>query len=143
MNIEQARDAKRNMTSVYATEDGTMDTAHHGIIVQIGFHESGRNDLVAIEGSLGLKWFPLGAIRLHPREEEPAVGDAFTDHDMRAQVTQSLGFSADEYHVPSIVAQLQAKYGTVKIDTIEHNAYWAIVAANALPSEPKTYPGEY
>lgn len=126
MDIEQARDAKRNMTSVYATEDGTMDTAHHGIIVQIGFHESGRNDLVAIEGQYGLKWFPLGAIRLHPREEEHIMAE-FTDHDLRNQVAESLGSEGADFDIEGIVSEIQAAYGTVPIDQVPHAIYWGIV----------------
>lgn len=69
MTRDEAREAKRDMTSVYGTEDGTTDTAHHGIVVQVGYHESGREDLVAVEGQHGVRWFPHGAVRQHSTDE--------------------------------------------------------------------------
>ena len=51
-----------------------------------------------------------------------------TDHDMRNQVAETLGSEGADFDVPAIVDELQREYGTVHIDTIEHDAFWAIVA---------------
>lgn len=50
-----------------------------------------------------------------------------TDHDMRDQVAESLGSEGADLDVHAIVDELQRKYGTVHIDTIDHDEYWAIV----------------
>lgn len=55
------------------------------------------------------------------------MSDTVTDHDMRDQVAETLGADGSDFDVPAIVNELQSEYGTVHIDTIEHDAYWAIV----------------
>jgi hypothetical protein len=68
------------LLSVFGT-DGAGDE-YHGIVRQVGYHESGREDLVAIDGQFGVRWYPHGAVRFHPRERRaepfytPAAGDA-------------------------------------------------------------------
>lgn len=51
----------------------------------------------------------------------------FTDHDMRNQVAETLGSEGDQYDVPGIVDELQARYGTVHIDAIDTAWYWTVV----------------
>jgi hypothetical protein len=51
----------------------------------------------------------------------------FTDHDMRDQVKASLTGEADHYDVPAIVDELQARYGTVSIETMDTAWYWTVV----------------
>lgn len=55
-----------------------------------------------------------------------------TDRDMRDQVRLSLGSDVADYDVHAIVEELQASFGTVSTETIEHDAYWAIVAGHTL-----------
>lgn len=53
--------------------------------------------------------------------------ETFTDHDMRDQVTRTLGDEAGDYDVPAIVDELQAQHGTVDIETIAAPDYWTVV----------------
>lgn len=55
------------------------------------------------------------------------MGDTFTDHDLRDQVTASLDGTADDFDVQGIVDEIQAAYGTVPIDQVPHAIYWGIV----------------
>lgn len=50
-----------------------------------------------------------------------------TDRDMREQVTTALGFEDGDFDVPAIVDALQLAYGTVDIDDIPSDDFWAIV----------------
>jgi hypothetical protein len=50
-----------------------------------------------------------------------------TDQDMRDQVTRSIETEENLFNVPAIVDELQERYGTVHIDEIPSDAYWAIV----------------
>lgn len=54
-----------------------------------------------------------------------------TDHDMRDEVLATLDDPAD-YNVTHIVDEIRRTYGTVKIEKIDHDAYWQIVERHAL-----------
>lgn len=74
MTLDEARVAKRDLMSIIATDGQGVE--HHGIIRQVGYHDSGRDDLVFVEGGSGVGWFPVADVRLHPRETS-AGGAAF------------------------------------------------------------------
>lgn len=122
MTKDEARQAKREMLSVCGT-DGVDDDEYHGIIVQVGYHESGREDLVAIEGRNGVRWYPHGAVRLHPGENakrtprpiDPATRRGFlrqsiSRRDMLAGIVEANGADAFDgpVQVPSRAEVLRA-----------------------------------
>lgn len=51
-----------------------------------------------------------------------------TDRDITVKVSASLASYEGDFNIPAIVDEIQTTYGLVDIDTIEHDAYWAIVA---------------
>lgn len=51
----------------------------------------------------------------------------FTDRDMRDQVAIALGGYTAEYDMEAIVDDVQARYGTVDIDSVPDDEFWAIV----------------
>lgn len=52
----------------------------------------------------------------------------FTSADLRDQVVSYLGNTADDYDVSGIVNEIQAKYGTVDIDTIDGSDFMTLVS---------------
>lgn len=54
-----------------------------------------------------------------------------TYSDMYNQVQAAADASDGTYNVRAIVETLQSAYGTVSIDTIDADEFWAIVAAHA------------
>lgn len=52
----------------------------------------------------------------------------FTDKNLRAQIIQSLTGHADDYDVTELVDAYQAKYGTIPVDQVPADAYWALVS---------------
>jgi hypothetical protein len=56
----------------------------------------------------------------------------FTSRDLRHQITTATDASDGDYDVDAIVEDIQAKYGTVDIDAIPQDEFWAIVGDHAL-----------
>ncbi len=54
-----------------------------------------------------------------------------TSTDMRNQIQTATDASEGAYDVDAILADLQDAYGTVDIDTIDAEDFWAIVGAHA------------
>lgn len=55
----------------------------------------------------------------------------FTSSDMRNQIQTATDASEGTYDVDAILADLQDAHGTVDVDTIDTDAFWAVVAARA------------
>lgn len=55
-----------------------------------------------------------------------------TDQDMRTQVAEALGPDVESFNVSGIVDTIQARYGTVDINTVPDIKFWDIVAAHDL-----------
>jgi hypothetical protein len=55
----------------------------------------------------------------------------FTDQDMRTQVTATLDGTDGEHDVNAIVDEIQAKFGTVDVGSVDVEVYWDIVAQHA------------
>lgn len=56
-----------------------------------------------------------------------------TDKDMREQVIQALGDDAGNYQIDWIVEEIQQRYGTVDIDHVGPDEFWAIVSEGLNP----------
>lgn len=54
-----------------------------------------------------------------------------TNLDMIEFVNATLGTDADDFDVEAIVDDLQARYGTVDLDTIDDEAFWTVVQQHA------------
>jgi len=55
-----------------------------------------------------------------------------TDQDMRDQVKLVLASDAPDFDVKGIVDDIQRDHGTVDINTVTAEKFWAIVAARAV-----------
>ena len=55
----------------------------------------------------------------------------FTSRDLRDQITTATDASDGEYDVDAIVVEIIANYGTVNIDTLDTDEFWAIVGKHA------------
>jgi hypothetical protein len=56
MTRDELLTAKQNYTGVTGYEVGDTD-GYPGVVRQIGYHESGNDRLVAIDGIAGIRWF--------------------------------------------------------------------------------------
>jgi hypothetical protein len=54
-----------------------------------------------------------------------------TDRNIYAQVSIATEASEGSYDVDAITAAIVQRYGLVDIGTIEHDAFWALVAEHA------------
>ncbi len=52
----------------------------------------------------------------------------YTDIHAKVDTAVGSGFGGDTIDIPGIVDEVVATYGLVDIDTIDHDAFWAIVA---------------
>lgn len=68
-----------------------------------------------------------------------------TNLDMIAFVNAALNTDADDFNVEAIVDDLQARYGTVDPETIDDEAFWAVVERHVKDPdsgiEPELYCG--
>lgn len=57
------------------------------------------------------------------------MDNVFTDRDMRNQLAATLAEGeSDGIDAEAVLAELQATYGTVNLDTIDDEEFWAVVA---------------
>jgi hypothetical protein len=61
MTRTEAVAAKQDMTPVYVPLG--MGDRHFGVIRQVGGHDSGNDDLAAIQGAFELQWHHVSQIR--------------------------------------------------------------------------------
>lgn len=64
----------------------------------------------------------------------------FTDRDMRVQVEATLQGWTGQFDVEAFLSALQARYGTVDVDTIPSIEYYALLKQYARPFEPPALP---
>lgn len=61
MTRDEASRAKQEMTPVHVPIG--MGDADYGVIRQVGYHESGNDDLVAIQTAHGIVWHHFSQVR--------------------------------------------------------------------------------